>query len=119
MGWLYGLSFPLSNPFTRKLCIRIYKSRILISQCRHGWGCDPDPTKAVKYLTLAASNAAGIEDLALKAGMTKGGAAKGELVLAIFELANCFRHGWGVNVDKFAAQRVRSSKSPFSVKYFR
>lgn len=28
--------------------------------------------------------------------MKKGGAAKGELVLAIYELANCFRHGWGV-----------------------
>jgi len=52
-----------------------------------------------------------IEDLALKAGMKKGGAAKGELVLAIFELANCFRHGWGVHVDKFAAKQV----SPFYV----
>lgn len=38
--------------------------------------------------------------------MKKGGAAKGELVLAIFELANCFRHGWGVSVDKFAAKQV-------------
>jgi hypothetical protein len=41
--------------------------------------------------------------------MKKGGAAKGELVLAIFELANCFRHGWGVHVDKLAAKQVRSS----------
>ena len=39
--------------------------------------------------------------------MKKGGAAKGELVLAIFELANCFRHGWGVKVDKYAAKQVR------------
>lgn len=39
--------------------------------------------------------------------MKKGGAAKGELVLAIFELANCFRHGWGVVVDKYAAKQVR------------
>jgi len=38
--------------------------------------------------------------------MKKGGDAKGELVLAIFELANCFRHGWGVQVDKFAAKQV-------------
>lgn len=44
-----------------------------------------------------------IEDEALKAGMSKGGAAKGELVLAIFELANCFRHGWGVEKDPKAA----------------
>jgi TPR repeat protein len=40
--------------------------------------------------------------------MRKGGAAKGELVLAIFELANCFRHGWGVPVDKVAAAKASS-----------
>lgn len=74
---------------------------------RHGWGCTPDPAKAVTYLSAAASNAASVEELALQAGMKKGGAAKGELVLAIFELANCFRHGWGVTVDKFAAKQVR------------
>jgi len=72
---------------------------------RHGWGCTPDPAEAVKYLSAAASNAASVEDLALQAGWKKGGAAKGELVLAIFELANCFRHGWGVQVDKFAAKQ--------------
>lgn len=72
---------------------------------RHGWGCQPDPTKAVTYLRTAASNSAAIEAEALKAGMKTGGAAKGELVLAIFELANCFRHGWGVEVDKAAARQ--------------
>jgi hypothetical protein len=77
---------------------------------RHGWGCTPNPTEAVTYLSAAASNSASIEELALKAGMKKGGAAKGELVLAIFELANCFRHGWGVKVDKYAAKQVRHSK---------
>ncbi|KAL2419741.1 hypothetical protein ABEF95_006522 [Exophiala dermatitidis] len=71
---------------------------------RHGWGCQPDPARAVTYLSAAASNSATIEADALKAGMKKGGAAKGELVLAIFELANCFRHGWGVPVDKVAAR---------------
>ncbi|KAH6670097.1 hypothetical protein B0J14DRAFT_619177 [Halenospora varia] len=71
---------------------------------RHGWGIAPNPTEAVKYLSAAAANAGQIEKLALDAGMTKGGAAKGELVLAIFELANCYRHGWGVTVDKVAAQ---------------
>jgi hypothetical protein len=70
---------------------------------RHGWGCTPNPTEAVTYLSAAASNAASIEELALKAGMKKGGAAKGELVLAIFELANCFRHGWGVKVRPYDA----------------
>ena len=43
--------------------------------------------------------------------MAKGGAAKGELVLAIFELANCFRHGWGVKIDKLAAKQVRPSEA--------
>lgn len=37
--------------------------------------------------------------------MKKGGAAKGELVLAIFELANCFRNGWGVEKDPVAARQ--------------
>jgi len=72
---------------------------------RHGWGCQANPTEAVKYLSAAASNSATIESDALKAGMKKGGAAKGELVLAIFELANCFRNGWGVPVDKVAARQ--------------
>jgi TPR repeat protein len=71
---------------------------------RHGWGIAANPTLAVQYLSAAASNSASVESEALKAGMKKGGAAKGELVLAIFELANCFRHGWGVNVDKKAAR---------------
>lgn len=44
--------------------------------------------------------------MALKAGVKKGGAAKGELVLAIFELANCFRHGWGIAKDPIAAKQV-------------
>lgn len=72
---------------------------------RHGWGCEPDPSRAVTYLRAAASNSAAIESEALHAGMKKGGAAKGELVLAIFELANCFRYGWGVDVDKPAARQ--------------
>ena len=72
---------------------------------RHGWGCEPDAKKAITYLSAAASNSASIESDALRSGMKKGGAAKGELVLAIFEMANCFRHGWGVPVDKVAARQ--------------
>ena len=72
---------------------------------RHGWGCQPDPAKAITFLSAAASNSATIESDALNAGMKKGGAAKGELVLAIFELANCFRNGWGVPTDKVAARQ--------------
>lgn len=62
------------------------------------------------YLSAAASNAASIETLALNAGQKGGGAAKGELVLAIFELANSFRHGWGVKKDPVAAKQVRISR---------
>ncbi|EFY90870.1 hypothetical protein MAC_02986 [Metarhizium acridum CQMa 102] len=76
---------------------------------RHGWGCDPDPAKAITYLTAAASNSAAIEQLALQAGMKKGGAAKGELVMAIFELGNCFRHGWGIKKDFVAARQRQVS----------
>ncbi|KAF1989621.1 HCP-like protein [Aulographum hederae CBS 113979] len=72
---------------------------------RHGWGCTPNPTLAITYLSSAASNSAEIESLALAAGMKKGGSAKGELVLAIFELANCFRQGWGADKDPVAAKQ--------------
>lgn len=71
---------------------------------RHGWGIAPSAQDAVHYLSLAASNSASIESAALAAGLRQGGAAKGELVLAIFELANCFRYGWGVKVDAVAAR---------------
>jgi hypothetical protein len=60
----------------------------------------------MEYLSLAAANAASIETEALQAGRKGGGAAKGELVLAIFELANSFRHGWGVKKDPVAAKQV-------------
>ena len=77
---------------------------------RHGWGCTADPEKAMTYLSTAAANAASVEDLALQAGVKSGGSAKGELVLAIFELANSFRHGWGVKKDPVAAKQVRSRR---------
>jgi hypothetical protein len=72
---------------------------------RHGWGVPVEPERAIHYLSLAASNSASIEQEALASGMKKGGAAKGELVLAMFELANCFRHGWGVKKDAVAARQ--------------
>lgn len=72
---------------------------------RHGWGCAVEPERAIHFLQLAASNSAAIEEAALKSGINKGGAAKGELVLAIFELANCFRHGYGIKKDAVAARQ--------------
>lgn len=72
---------------------------------RHGWGIPKDEPRAFTYLSSAASNSATLESEALKAGLKKGGAAKGELVLAIFELGNCYRHGWGTPIDKVAARQ--------------
>lgn len=72
---------------------------------RHGWGIEPDPARALTYLSAAAENAAEIESAALQQGKRKGGAAKGELTLAIYELANSFRHGWGVARDPVAARQ--------------
>ncbi|PKY07064.1 HCP-like protein [Aspergillus campestris IBT 28561] len=72
---------------------------------RHGWGCPEDPERAITYLSAAATNSATVESQALQAGMKKGGIAKGELVLAIFELGNCFRNGWGVQKDPMAARQ--------------
>jgi TPR repeat protein len=53
---------------------------------RHGWGIDVDTARAVGYLKAAAKNSAAVEQQALRAGMQKGGSAKGELVLAIYEV---------------------------------
>lgn len=72
---------------------------------RHGWGIPPDPPLAIQYLSRAAASSANIESAALTSGMKKGGAAKGELVLAVYELANSFRHGWGVEKDPVAARK--------------
>lgn len=72
---------------------------------RHGWGVTPNPPLAIQYLSAAASSSASVESAALHSGMKKGGAAKGELVLAIYELANSFRHGWGVQKDMIAARK--------------
>ena len=72
---------------------------------RHGWGVTPNPPLAIQYLSAAASSSASVESAALHSGMKKGGAAKGELVLAIYELANSFRHGWGVQKDMVAARK--------------
>jgi TPR repeat protein len=61
--------------------------------------------KAVVYLKAAAENAAEAEDDALAHGLMKGGNLKGELGLAIFELGNCFRNGWGVEKDNKVARQ--------------
>ena len=72
---------------------------------QHGWGCLEDKEQGLTYLTLAAKNSASIESAALSQGSKSGGAAKGELVLAIFEMAQCFRNGWGTPIDRHASRQ--------------
>jgi hypothetical protein len=71
----------------------------------------------MEYLSVAAANAASIETEALQAGRKGGGEAKGELVLAIFELANSFRYGWGVKKDPVAAKQVSFTNRLMTFKY--
>lgn len=72
---------------------------------RHGWGCQANPQLAMEYLGKAAANAGAVEEEALKSGMRKGGAAKGELVMAIHEMGVSFKEGWGVKKDPIAAKQ--------------
>lgn len=97
---LYGLALR----FVAQLRLSQTTLLIPIPNQRHGWGTPPNPSLAITYLSQAASNSAAIESQALHSGMKKGGAAKGELVLAMYELANSFRHGWGVDKDPVAAR---------------
>ncbi|KAK9462781.1 uncharacterized protein V1516DRAFT_671101 [Lipomyces oligophaga] len=80
---------------------------------RHGWGIRASPDEAIQYFRAAASNSALVEDAARKANVKisshnrkmGAGGTKGELTLAIFELANCYRYGWGVEQDPPAAKQ--------------
>lgn len=83
---------------------------------RHGWGCESNERAAFGWLRKAAE--AAVEDLervryvvaeeAERAGSGGGkgvkaeisGAIKGELVLAIYEVGQCFLRGWGVKKDQ-------------------
>ncbi|KAF9569535.1 hypothetical protein EC968_002579 [Mortierella alpina] len=67
---------------------------------RHGWGCTANRVLAFQYLQKSAEHAVG--DLNSRDSFAST-AAKGELVLAIYELGICFRHGWGVDKDKKTA----------------
>ncbi|CAG8578041.1 25226_t:CDS:2 [Gigaspora margarita] len=67
---------------------------------RHGWGCNPNPKLAVRYLQKAAESA--VTDLHTSMSANPS-FARHELVLAIYELGICFRHGWGVPKNKHTA----------------
>jgi TPR repeat protein len=65
---------------------------------RHGWGIQQDEVEALAWLRLAASSAASSAE-AGQASSIGGG-----LILAIYELGNCFRYGWGVEKDAVLAR---------------
>ena len=65
---------------------------------RHGWGCAKDETLGFSWLRRAAEAAVGDLERA-RAGLDMS-AVRGELVLAIYEVGQCFFRGWGVKKDQ-------------------
>lgn len=97
----------INHPLAQVLCGLSY---------RHGWGVMANEERAFQYLRLAAGNSALVDQI-VSAGETtanikpnpnnrsKKGIAKGELVLSIYELGNCFRYGWGTPRDPVLAKQ--------------
>ncbi|KIJ45232.1 hypothetical protein M422DRAFT_167278 [Sphaerobolus stellatus SS14] len=65
---------------------------------RHAWGVQKDEKVAFRWLRRAAEAAVG--DLEAAREGKDQTAVKTELVLAIYEVGQCFFHGWGVPQDK-------------------
>ncbi|CAE7115117.1 unnamed protein product [Rhizoctonia solani] len=68
---------------------------------RHGWGCKKDERTGFKWLRKAAE--AAVTDLEAARSGEEAKAVRNELVLAIYEVGQCFFHGWGVGQDKVMA----------------
>ncbi|PPQ90445.1 hypothetical protein CVT25_014963 [Psilocybe cyanescens] len=68
---------------------------------RHGWGCAKNEKLGFKWLLKAAESAVGDLESVRTGGRTiEVGAVQTELVLAIYEVGQCFFHGWGVVKDQ-------------------
>jgi len=65
---------------------------------RHGWGCAKNESLGFTWLRRAAEAAVG--DLERARSGFETSAVRGELVLAIYEVGQCFFHGWGVKKDQ-------------------
>ncbi|KAF9967954.1 hypothetical protein BGZ70_007492 [Mortierella alpina] len=83
---------------------------------RHGWGCSPNPKEAIFYLQRAAEYAMGeLKELSPASSTNiqaiqrhtsrnnQNGAARKELVMALYELGMSFLKGWGVEKNKVVA----------------
>jgi TPR repeat protein len=66
---------------------------------RHGWGCTKNEKSGFKWLRRAAEHAVSDLESARKGGAIDG-AVETELVLAIYEVGQCFFHGWGIPKDQ-------------------
>jgi TPR repeat protein len=68
---------------------------------RHGWGCIKNEKLAFTWLQRAAESAVDNLERARVEGVGKSREAiKTELVLAIYEVGQCFFQGWGVKKDQ-------------------
>ncbi|KAJ7451093.1 HCP-like protein [Mycena latifolia] len=67
---------------------------------RHGWGCTKNEKHGFKWLRRAAEHAVGDLEAARAGGPIDAGAVQTELVLAIYEVGQCFFHGWGIPKDQ-------------------
>ncbi|KAJ6539503.1 hypothetical protein B0H19DRAFT_1179368 [Mycena capillaripes] len=67
---------------------------------RHGWGCTKNEKQGFKWLRRAAESAVSDLESARKGGAIDEGAVQTELVLAIYEVGQCFFHGWGIPKDQ-------------------
>lgn len=100
----------INHPLAQVLCGLSY---------RHGWGVQANEERAFQYLKFAAGNSAlvdqilstndgAVNNMAIKPSpnnLSKRGVARGELVLSIYELGNCFRYGWGTPKDPVLAKQ--------------
>ncbi|KAF8196904.1 hypothetical protein K438DRAFT_1585443 [Mycena galopus ATCC 62051] len=67
---------------------------------RHGWGCTKNEKQGFKWLRRAAESAVSDLESARTGGAIDQGAVQTELVLAIYEVGQCFFHGWGIGKDQ-------------------
>ncbi|KAF8320623.1 HCP-like protein [Cantharellus anzutake] len=65
---------------------------------RHGWGVPKDENKGFVWVRRAAE--AAVDDLDSVMSGVDAGAVQSELVLAIYEVGQCYSNGWGVPKDK-------------------
>ncbi|KAJ2923803.1 hypothetical protein H1R20_g13290, partial [Candolleomyces eurysporus] len=67
---------------------------------RHGWGCAKNEKLAFKWLQKAAESAVGDLEATRAKGIKDNSVVRSELILAIYEVGQCFFQGWGVPKDQ-------------------